>query len=99
MRLIGGASLLLGIFLLGINFATNALQGAVYVAPLLLGPLMLLLGVAGVVSPNVVRAGGKFGGHLPWQYKAMFYGLMGVWLIIAVAIAIGLAVGGFRPGR
>jgi predicted Zn finger-like uncharacterized protein len=99
MRLISGGSLLLGVFLLGINLASNSLQGAVYLAPLLLAPLVLLLGIAGLISPDVVRAGGKFGGHLPWHYKAMFYGLLGVWLVIAIAIAIGLAAGGFRPER
>jgi predicted Zn finger-like uncharacterized protein len=99
MRLISGGSLLLGLFLLGINLASNSLQGAVYLMPLVLGPLMLMLGITGLISPNVVRAGGKFGGHLPWRYKAMFYGLMSVWLVIAIAIAIGLVVGGFRPER
>lgn len=99
MRLISGGSLLLGILLLGMNLASNSLQGAVYLAPLLLAPLMLLLGITGLISPNVVRAGGKFGGHLPWQYKAVFYGLMGIWIVIAIVIAIGLAAGGFRPER
>jgi hypothetical protein len=60
---------------------------------------MLLLGITGLISPNVVRAGGKFGGHLPWQYKAIFYALMGLWIVIAIAITVGLIAGGFRPER
>jgi hypothetical protein len=98
MRLISGGMLGLGLFLLGMNMVSDALQGAVYLAPVFLGPLMLVLGIAGLVSPNVVRAGGKFGGHLPWHYKAMFYGLLGIWFIIAIVMAISLAASGYRPG-
>jgi hypothetical protein len=60
---------------------------------------MLILGVAGLISPNVVRAVGKYGGHLPWQYKAVGWALMGLYFVILILLMVALFAAGFQPDR
>ena len=98
MRLVSVGMAALGLFLLGINYVLDQVKGEIYVAPLLLAPLVLILGIAGVISPNVVRAAGKYGGHLPWQYKAIGYGLMALSLIVTLVLVVMVISGGYRPG-
>jgi len=99
IRLIcGGGFLGGGLVLLAISAATNAARGMVYLTPLLLAPLLIVWGIAGLIAPNVIRGAGKFGGHLPWHYKAIFYGLMGVWFLIVIVMLVGLAASGYRSG-
>jgi predicted Zn finger-like uncharacterized protein len=99
MRLISGAMLALGLVMTVGSLALNAANGTVYLAVIGLAPLCLILGIAGLISPNVVRACGKYGGHLPWQYKAIGYGLMGLYLVILILLMIGLFMAGFQPDR
>jgi hypothetical protein len=51
-----------------------------------------------MISPNVVRAAGKYGGHLPWHYKAVAWGLMGLCLVITLLLLAGVMMSGYRPG-
>lgn len=95
MRLISGGLVLAGCFLLAINYFLDRTQGAIYLAPVFLAPLALIMGIAGVISPNVVRAAGKFGKHLPWQYKAVGAGLMVLYLVVLVLLAMGLYSAGY----
>jgi predicted Zn finger-like uncharacterized protein len=98
MRLGSVAMVALGLFLFGINFVMDKTQGAIYLAPLFLAPLALILGIAGVINPNVVRAAGKYGGHLPWQYKAIGIGLVCLSLVITGLLVVMVIGGGYRPG-
>ena len=78
------------------------LAGTAFVAVVGLTPLALILGTAGLISPNVVRALGKYGGHLPWHYKAIGYCLVGLYCVVFALLMIGLHLAGFeqeRPGR
>jgi len=95
MRLISGGMAVAGCFLLAVNFFMDRTQGAVYIVALLLAPLALIMGVAGMISPNIVRAAGKFGAHLPWHYKAIGAGLMVLYLIVLGLIALGLYSSGY----
>ena len=99
MRMVSGGMLAAGIIMVVGSIAMNAANQGVYLAIIALAPLALILGIAGLISPNVVRACGKYGGHLPWQYKAIGYGLMGLYLVILILLMIGLFMAGFQPDR
>jgi predicted Zn finger-like uncharacterized protein len=99
MRLGSGGMLALGLVISIGSLVLQASTGTVYVFAVAMAPLMLILGIAGLISPNVVRAVGKYGGHLPWQYKAIGWGLMGLYFVILVLLMVGLFVAGFEPER
>lgn len=91
--------LALGIAITVGSVALEAAQGTVYLGILILAPLMLVLGVAGLISPDVVRAVGKYGGHLPWHYKAIGWSVMALSFVLMILLMIGLFAAGFRPDR
>jgi predicted Zn finger-like uncharacterized protein len=99
MRLACCGMLALGIAIIVGSLALEATQGTVYLGILILAPLMLVLGVAGLISPNVVRAVGKYGGHLPWHYKAIGWGVMALCFLLMILLMIGLFAAGFQPDR
>lgn len=99
MRLVCGAMLAAGLVMIVASLAMNAATGTVYLAVIGLAPLALILGTAGLVSPNVVRAVGKYGGHLSWHYKAVGYGLLGLYFAILILLLVGLMLAGFQPDR
>ena len=88
----------IGLLLIGICVGTYLFDGSVFLWPLFLAPLLFLLGIAGVIDPNVVRAIGKYGKNSPLHYKIIGYSLMGVWLVIMIIIAVLMFQMGFRPG-
>lgn len=90
MRLGAVALAAIGLFLLVANVVLDQTKGEIYMAPLLLAPLALILGIAGAINPNVVRAAGKYGGHLSWHYKAI-----GAALVVVSFVASGLLVLGY----
>ncbi len=101
MRLLSGAVLAAGI-LMSVAGVAMFLAGTAFVALVGLTPLALILGTTGLISPNVVRALGKYGGHLPWHYKAIGYCLVGLYCVVFALLMIGLHFAGFeadRPGR
>jgi hypothetical protein len=98
MRLLCAGMTVLGLILLVATFVMDRTQGMIYLAPLALAPLALILGVAGAISPNVVRAAGKYGGHLPGHYKATAWGLMGLYVVVTLALVVWALSGGYRPG-
>jgi predicted Zn finger-like uncharacterized protein len=81
------------------SVAMEAAQGIVYLGVVAFVPLMLVLGVTGLISPNVVRAVGKYGGHLPGHYKAIGWGVIGLSFVLMVAMGVGLFLVGFEPDR
>lgn len=99
MRLVSGGMLAAGILMVVATLVMNAKTGTVYLAIIALAPLALILGTAGLISPNVVRAVGKYGGHLSWHYKAIGYGLLGLYFVILILLMIGLFLAGFQPDR
>jgi predicted Zn finger-like uncharacterized protein len=99
MRLVCCGMLALGLVVLVATAAMQAVQGVVSLTILMLTPLMFVLGIAGLISPNVVRACGKYGGHLPPRYKAIGWGLMGLSFVLMMLILVGLFAAGFRPDR
>jgi predicted Zn finger-like uncharacterized protein len=99
MRLVCAGMLAGGLLLLIINLVMQATTGTLYLALVAFVPLFLMLGVAGLISPNVVRAMGKYGGHLSWHYKAIGYGILGLYFVVLVALMVGLFAAGFRPDR
>jgi hypothetical protein len=99
MRMVCGGMLAGGLLMVAITVGMLAHDGSVYVALVALAPLAILLGIAGLISPNVVRAVGKYGGHLSWQYKAAGYAVLGVYFVILVVILIAMFTVGFQPDR
>jgi hypothetical protein len=99
MRIVCGAMLAGGIVLIGGSLAMFAATGSFYIAVVALAPLALILGVAGLISPNVIRAVGKYGGHLSWHYKAIGYGVLGLYFVILILLLAGLLFSGFEPDR
>lgn len=89
----------LGLALVGICVVTYAIDESFFVYPLFIAPLLVLIGIAGLIDPNIVRALGKYGKHLPLHYKLMAWAIMGVWLVIVVVLVIVMVKMGFRPGR
>jgi len=98
MRMLSAGMTVLGLVLLVGTFVMDRSQGMIYLAPLALAPLSLILGITGVISPNVVRAAGKYGGHLSWHYKAVAWGLMGLYLVVTLLLLGWALSGGYRPG-
>jgi len=72
-----GAAALLPIIGLGMLAALFAMQdltmGAVVIIGL--GPFAIFYGIAALIDPNIVRAAGKFGTHLPVRYKLIALGV------------------------
>ena len=99
MRMVSGGMLAAGIVMVVASIAMNAANGSVYLAVIGLAPLALILGTAGLISPNVVRAVGKYGGHLSWHYKAVGYGLLGLYFVVLILLMVGLFAAGFQPDR
>lgn len=97
MRLVCLGMLIFGIILGVASVALGATTGTVYLAVAVLLPLTIVLGIAGLISPDVVRAVGKYGGHLPRSYKAIGWGVMGLILVITILLIIGMMMLGFRP--
>ena len=96
MRLVACGMLAFGIVLTVGSLALEAATGMVYMAVVGLAPLMLVLGIASLISPNVVRAIGKYGGHLPWHYKAIGWGLIVLSLLLTILVLIGLFFTGYQ---
>lgn len=91
--LVFGAVVSIGSLMLHANTVT------VYLAAVGLVPLMLVLGIAGLISPNIVRAAGKYGGHLPLQYKVAGYAVLGLSFLLIIGLLIGFFMAGFEPDR
>lgn len=99
MRLACCGMLALGVVVSVGSFVLQAAQGTVYLGIVILMPLMFVLGIAGLISPNVVRAVGKYGGHLPWHYKAIGWAVIGFSFLLMVLLMVGLFLAGFEPER
>jgi predicted Zn finger-like uncharacterized protein len=89
------AGLLLSVASLGMAVT----QESVSLVAVLVIPLALVLGTAGLISPNVVRAIGKYGGHLSWRYKAAGFGALTLSLLLMALLGAWLVLAGFRPSR
>jgi predicted Zn finger-like uncharacterized protein len=99
MRWGSAGSLALGVALAGLCLLTHVLDVGIYLWPLFIAPLLVLLGIAGLIDPNITRAVGKYGKHLPLHYKLIAWGLMGVWIVIVALLVIVMVNLGFRTGR
>jgi predicted Zn finger-like uncharacterized protein len=99
MRIVCGGMLALGLVLCLASLALVASQGFIFLAVPILAPLAIVLGVTGLISPNVVRAVGKYGGHLPRHYKTKGLAVMAVTLLLMILFPLGILFGGFRPDR
>jgi hypothetical protein len=74
-----GAAALIPLVLLGMagvffGASARSLAAVVVVG---LGPFAIFYGIAALIDPNIVRAAGKFGTHLPRRYK-LIAGLVGI---------------------
>lgn len=96
MRLLSAGMIGFGLVLAIGSAILHANTGTVYLAAIAFIPMMLVLGIAGLISPDVVRACGKYGGHLPWPYKVAGWGLIGLSMVLMAAIALGMAVAGYQ---
>ncbi|MDA1050957.1 MAG: hypothetical protein O3C40_10820 [Planctomycetota bacterium] len=96
MRLAACGSLAFGIVLIVGSLVLQAVTGSVFMIVLGLVPLMFVLGITGLISPDVVRAIGQYGGHLPSYYKIIGRGLLGSSILLIFPIMIGLYVAGYR---
>lgn len=99
MRLASGAMLALGVVIIVGSIALLAATDSVYLFVVALAPLCIILGIAGLIDPNVVRAVGKYGGHLSWHYKAIGYALLGLYFVILILMLIAFFALGFQPER
>lgn len=97
MRLASAGLTVLGLVMLVATFVMDQSQGMIYLMPLAIAPLGLILGIAGLISPNVVRAAGKYGGHLSWHYKATAWALMGLCLVVTLLLLGWVLSSGYRP--
>ena len=99
MRMICGGMLAVSLLFILASIGIFAATGTVYLVVAAFAPLFVILGVAGLISPNVVRAIGKYGGHLHWHYKAVGYALMTLYFAILVLLLIGFFAFDFQPVR
>jgi predicted Zn finger-like uncharacterized protein len=99
MRIACGVMVAGSVLLAVLSLVMLATTDTVYLALVALIPLFLMLGVAGLISPNVVRGMGKYGGHLSWHYKAIGYGILGLYFVVLILLMVGMFAAGFQPDR
>jgi hypothetical protein len=99
MRLVCGGMLGFAAAIVAGSIAVEAATGSVYMAPLALVPLMFTVGLAGLISPDVIRACGKYGGHLPRHYKVIGWGVIGLSFVLLILMMVGFFLAGFEPDR
>ena len=58
-------------------------------------PVALCLGVGGAIEPRILWSLGKYGGHLPMQYKAIGGALAGLGVIITLLLVFFIYPLGF----
>jgi predicted Zn finger-like uncharacterized protein len=96
LRLAACGALGFALVLILISVAMVAFTGSVFMVLLALVPLCLFLGFTGLISPNVIRAMGQYGSHLPTHYKFIGWGLMSFSIILMFPMMIVLYIAGFR---
>ena len=79
-----------------VSVVIHAFTGTVYMIVIGLVPFLFGLGITALISPNVVRAMGQFGGHLPKYYKFIGWGIAGFSILLMFPIMIVLYQAGFR---
>lgn len=82
-----GAAVCIPLMLIGMAIAVATWKGPT-MAPLVivgLGPFVLFCSIAALIDPNIARAAGKYGTHLPARYK-LIAGLVGLAALVAAAI-------------
>ena len=87
MRLVGAGLIPVALIGLALCIATWDEMSVPKLMLIVFAPFALAYGAAAVVDPNIVRAAGKYGEHLPGKYKliALAVGL------VALALSGGLA--------
>jgi hypothetical protein len=79
-----------------VSMLIQAFTGTVFLIVLGLVPLLFILGIAGLISPNVIRGMGQHGGHLPSHYKFIGWGVTGFSILLMIPIMILMYQAGFR---
>ena len=79
-----------------VSVVIHAFTGTVYMIVIGLVPFLFGLGITALISPNVVRAMGQFGGHLPKYYKFIGWGIAGFSILLMFPIMVVLYQSGFR---
>lgn len=84
-----GAAVVMPLIALGMVVALFARKDLTMAALVVvaMGPFALFYGAAALVDPNIVRAAGKFGTHLPVRYKRIAVGVG----LAALVCSLGLA--------
>jgi hypothetical protein len=86
--------LVCGPVLLAVNHWNIVEEHKAYVWAILLGPAATFFGVAGVISPGVLLATGKYGKHLPIHLKVIAFTV----LVAGFACSAVLALVVYRLG-
>ena len=86
-RLISLATFAVGLVCIILNHVLWQMQDSTYLALLILGPFVMMLGLGGIVDPRIAFSLGKYGTHLPWYFKliAVVLGIVGAGLSIMLA--------------
>lgn len=84
-----GAIALIPIMLLGMGVSIATWKGPEMprLIVLGLGPFAIFYSIAALIDPNIVRAAGKFGAHLPSRYK-IIAGVIGLGALIASGLVV-----------
>ena len=79
-----------GLLLLGLNHVQAVMNNEVYLFAIALGPFAVMFGIAGLISPNVLRSAGKYGSHLPIGYKltAAAFGLVALLICFLLVFVV-----------
>jgi predicted Zn finger-like uncharacterized protein len=96
MRLGACGALALALLLVVGSLILNAATGSVYLFVTGLVPLLLVLGITVLISPDVIRACGQYGKHLPGHYKWIGRGLLGFSILLMFPLMILLYRAGYR---
>jgi hypothetical protein len=97
MRLGACGMLAFAVVLILLNLLIEALTGTVYIVLVALVPLLFVLGTTTLISPNTVRAVGKYGKHLPSHYKYIGWGVVGLSVLSPLLVMFLLFLAGFKP--
>ena len=87
-RRVARAFLMAGILLVVVNHLSAVRDGEVYVFALVLGPTAVLLGVGGVLNPQILLAAGKHGTHLPQRLRVLAVLLVVAGLATSTVLAL-----------
>jgi len=72
----------------GIGMLVNHFSSHVNLMMLALGPILLFLGIGGIIEPKILWSVGKYGKHLPIVYRSIGVGLSALGVVVTILLLL-----------